>query len=335
MTKVIHKNNLIDEIVLENEDMSVHILNLGATIRNIYVKDNKNQFRDVVLGYDDVLDYMRYDGYLGACVGRVANRIKEGSFTLDGKTYHLPINNGPNSLHGGLKGFSYRLFDYTYDDYQVIFHYVSPDGQEGYPGTLDFYVAYSLEQTTLKVDYRATTTKTTLVNITNHSYFNLSGEASNIDEHYLQVKSSHYAPVDNDGLVTGEIADVDHTPFDFRKEKTIGEALHHDHEQIKIARGLDHPFIFDENHDQITLRSEKSGIIMTVSTTLPLAQIYSANYLDGRLGKNKKPMSSQTALCIETSYLPDSIHLEKDSPTILHAGDKFHASTSYTFTCED
>lgn len=334
MTKVIHKNNLIDEIILENKDMAVHILNLGATMRNIYVKGKDGQFRDVILGYDDVLDYMRYDGYLGACVGRVANRIKKGCFKLEGNTYHLPINNGPNAIHGGLKGFSYRLFDYTYNDHQVIFHYLSVDGEEGYPGTLDFYVTYCLDHTSLKVDYQATTTKATLVNITNHSYFNLSGEAASIDEHLLCVKASHYAHVDQNGLVTGEIADVAYTPFDFRQEKAIGEALHQDDEQIAIARGLDHPFIFDTDHDQVILHSKKSGIIMRVSTSYPLAQLYSANYLDGRLGKHQKEMKAQSALCIETSYLPDSIHLEKDSPTILTPDNTYHESTTYTFNCE-
>ncbi|BBH25510.1 aldose 1-epimerase [Intestinibaculum porci] len=334
MTKVIAHNNLIDEIILRNEEMEVHLLNLGATIKNIYVSDAQKHIRDVVLGYGDVFDYMRYDGYLGASVGRCANRIAKGRFTLDGKTYHLPINNGPHSLHGGLKGFSYRLFDYIYTNHQVTFHYLSPDGQEGYPGTLDVYVTYTLDKTTLTMDYQAVTSQTTLVNLTNHTYFNLDGIACPIDDHLLTVKASHYALVDGDGLVTGEIRDIHHTPFDFTKEKAIGEALHSDDPQIILARGLDHPFLFDDNHDQVILRSKASGITMKVSTSLPLAQIYSANYLDGRLGKHKYPMNAQSALCIETSYLPDSIHLEKDSPTILKPGESYQASTSYTFTHE-
>jgi aldose 1-epimerase len=332
MINVIHKNNLLDEIVLANEEMEVHVLNLGCTIKNIYVKDQEGHKRDVILGYDDVLDYMCYDGYLGACVGRVANRIKHGQFTLDDKTYHLPINNGPNAIHGGLKGFSYRLFDYTIDGDRLIFHYLSPDGEEGYPGTLDLYITYILEETTLKIDYKATTNKKTLINLTNHTYFNLEGKPGYVGDHLLKIKASKYACVDQDGLVTGEVKNVTHTPFDFRNEKPMKKALISNDPQIIIARGLDHPFLFDQNDDQVVLTSNESGITLTVSTSLPQAQIYTANYLDGRLGKHHEAMNKQNAVCIETQYMPDAIHLEEDPPVILSPEDVYHETTSYTFS---
>ena len=334
MINVIHKNNLIDEMVIKNEEMEVHVLNMGCTIKNIFVKDKEDKERDVVLGYDDVLDYMCYDGYLGACVGRVANRIRHGRFTLDGKDYQLPINNGPNAIHGGLKGFSYRLFDYTLGDDLVDFSYLSPDGEEGYPGELDLHVIYHLEGSKLTIDYYAKTNKKTLINLTNHSYFNLNGKASPVGDHLLKVKASRYACVDGDGLVTGEIKDVKNTPFDFTKEKAIKEALKQDDSQIKIARGLDHPFLFDDKKDQVSLYSKDSGIVMTVSTSLPQAQIYTANYLDGRIGKYHEAMNAQEAVCVETQYMPDAIHLEKDPSVILSPEETYHEMTSYNFTIQ-
>lgn len=332
MIDVIHKNNLIDEIVIKNEEMEVHVLNLGCTIKNIFVKDKEGSLRDVVLGYDDVFDYMRYDGYLGACVGRVANRIRHGHFTIDGEDYHLAINNGPNSLHGGLKGFSYRLFNYTLGDDQVTFSYLSPDGEEGYPGELNLQVIYRLEKTTLTIEYLANTNKKTLVNLTNHTYFNLNGHATYVGDHLLNMKASRYALVDADGLVTGEIKDVTDSPFDFRNTKAIVKALKAADTQIEIARGLDHPFLFDEKQDQVSLYSPESGIHLTVSTSLPQAQIYTANYLDNRIGKNQEPLPSQSAICIETQYMPDAIHLEKDPTVILSPEDHYHEMTSYNFT---
>lgn len=332
MIDVIHKNNLIDEIVIKNEEMEVHVLNLGCTIKNIYVKDKEGHFRDVVLGYDDVIDYMCYDGYLGACVGRVANRIRHGHFTIDGKDYQLAINNGPNSLHGGLKGFSYRLFNYSLAENQVTFSYLSPDGEEGYPGELNLQVIYRLEKTTLTIEYLANTNKKTLVNLTNHTYFNLNGHATYVGDHLLKMQASRYALVDTDGLVTGEMKDVTNSPFDFRNTKTIAEALQADDSQIEIAKGLDHPFLFDEKQDQVSLYSPDSGIHLSVSTSLPQAQIYTANYLDGRIGKYHESLPSQSAICIETQYMPDAIHLEKDPAVILSPEDHYHEMTSYNFT---
>ena len=204
-----HIDDRIDMIAMKNEQLEVVVSNYGCTIIKVIMADKNGHKDDVVLGYDDFTQYQTLDAYLGALVGRVANRIKKGEFTLHGQTYHLAVNNGPNHLHGGIKGFSYQVFDYTIqDDHTLVFHYLSPDGQEGYPGDLDLTVTYTLIGDTLKVHYQATSTADTLINITNHSYFNLSGHKENIYQHTLQIHASQFACVDSDGLTTGELKDV-------------------------------------------------------------------------------------------------------------------------------
>ncbi|OUC51162.1 galactose-1-epimerase [Eggerthia catenaformis] len=324
-------NNVLDEIILKNEYLEVHTLNLGCTITKILVKDKHHNLQDVVLGYDDYSDYLKYDGYLGALVGRVANRIGKGQFTLNNRQYHLAINNGPNTLHGGIHGFSYRLFNYEIEDDSVIFTYLSPDGEENFPGNLLMRTTYRLNKETLEISYQASGDQDTLINITNHSYFNLDGIPDKIDNHYLKIKSSVMAESDTNGLVTGTLTAVDGTPFDFRHETKIKDMIYQTNKQLEIGHGYDHPFIFDDSKDQVTLYSEKTGIELTVNTTYPLAQIYSANYLDGRIGKNNKPLNAGSALCIETQYMPDSIHLEEHSKTILKKGQLYDEKTSYTF----
>lgn len=326
-----HLDNHIDYLRLKNEYLEVVVTNYGCTILNVFVKDKNNQIQDVVLGYETIEEYQNYDAYLGALVGRVANRIGKGTFSLNGETYQLAINNGPNCLHGGIKGFSYQVFDYEIKDDQLIFHYVSPDGEENFPGTLDFYAIYQLIEDRLVVHYQANTDKDTLINITNHSYFNLSGHPCNIDQHYLRIASNQYAPVDQDGLTTGEIVSSTDSPFDFQEEKQIKEQIYRDHEQLMIAKGFDHPFIFNQKENQVTLYCQETGIELTVSTTLPQAQVYSANYLDGRLGKNGQPMNERAAICIETQNMPDSIHNEKEPTVILKKGDTYDETTSYRF----
>lgn len=322
-------DNKIDYIRLKNEHLEVVVTNFGCTILKVFVKDKNGDIQDVVLGYDTIEDYQNYDAYLGALVGRVANRIANGTFTLNNETYHLAINNGPNCLHGGIKGFSYQIFDYEIKDEQVVFHYISQDGEENFPGTLDFYAIYQLVDDRLVIHYKATTTKDTLINITNHSYFNLSGHPTNIDKHYLCIKSDKYALVNADGLTTGEIRNSKDTAFDFTEEKQIKELIYQKDEQLQLARGYDHPFIFNSKENQVSLYCKDTGIELIVSTTLPQAQIYSANYLDGRLGKNGKPMNARDAICIETQNMPDSIHNEENSTVILKKGEVYDEVTSY------
>ena len=332
MIEVIEKIGNIENLSLKNEEMEVVVLTFGCTIIKMIVEDKNGVKGDVVLGYDDFNQYQTLDAYLGALVGRVANRIGKGTFELNGETYHLPINNGPNSLHGGIKGFSYQIFDYEIlDDYTIKFTYHAKDGEEGYPGNMDFSATYHLEGTTLTISYHATSDKDTLINITNHSYFNLNGHASSVHNHVLKLSADEVGCVDDDGLYTGELLDVTNTPFDFRSEKLIGDCIKDNHPQLITARGYDHPFVFNTDKNQAELYSPETGIKLTVSTTYPSAQVYSANYLDGQLDKYGYTMHSQDALCIETSYLPDSIHKEENPKVILKANKKFKEETVYTF----
>lgn len=333
MIQVIEKiDDNIDLISMKNDQLEVVVSNYGCTIVKVMMKDKDGNVDDVVLGYDDFTSYQTLDACLGALIGRVANRIGRGEFTLNGKEYHLAINNGPNHIHGGIKGFCYCTFDYEIqDDKTIVFHYLSKDGEENYPGNLDFQAIYTLDGDTLIVHYKATTDQDTLINITNHSYFNLSGKKENIYQHFLQVKADQYACIDNDGLPTGEFRQVEGTAFDFRKGALIGERVDQDDEQLKIGKGFDHPFIFTEKENQVVLTHAASGRRLTVSTTLPGAQIYTANYLDGRLGKYGQHYDARDAVCIETQNLPDAIHIEKEPTTILRKGETYDETTSYKF----
>ena len=333
MIRILEKwTDQIHLIVLKSEELEVHVTNYGCTIVKVLMKDREGNVDDVVLGYDSLEEYQKHDGYLGALVGRVANRIKKGHFVLNGKAYQLAINNGPNHLHGGIKGFSMQTFDYEIlNDHSIAFTYYSKDGEENYPGNVKFRATYTLEKDTLKVNYEATTDQDTLMNITNHSYFNLSGKKENIMHHTLQVKADQFGAVDEDGLTTGNLIAVEGTPFDLNVPKYLEDCFNQTHEQLTIGRGFDHPFIFNRDHDQVILRDEKSGRELIVSTTLPGAQIYSANYLDGRLGKYGMHYYEKDGICIETQYFPDAIHLEKEPAVILKKGETYQAQTTYKF----
>lgn len=327
-----HIDDQIDLISMKNEQLEVVVSNYGCTIIKVIMADKNGHKDDVVLGYDDFTQYQTLDAYLGALVGRVANRIKAGQFSLNGQDYHLAVNNGPNHLHGGIKGFSYQVFDYTIEDEHTLkLHYLSKDGEEGYPGDLDLTVIYTLKDDTLTAHYQATSSADTLINITNHSYFNLSGHKENIYQHTLQIHASQFACVDSDGLTTGELKDVEGTPFDFRQPALIGERVEQDDEQLKIGKGLDHPFLFDTQSNQVILTHEPTGRQLIVSTTLPQAQIYTANYLDGRLGKYGERYYARDAVCIETQNMPDAIHLEEHPTTLLKKGETYDEITSYQF----
>ena len=327
-----HIDDQIDLISMKNEQLEVVVSNYGCTIIKVIMADKNGHKDDVVLGYDDFTQYQTLDAYLGALVGRVANRIKAGQFSLNGQDYHLAVNNGPNHLHGGIKGFSYQVFDYTIEDEHTLkLHYLSKDGEEGYPGDLDLTVIYTLKDDTLTAHYQATSSADTLINITNHSYFNLSGHKENIYQHTLQIHASQFACVDSDGLTTGELKDVEGTPFDFRQPALIGERVEQDDEQLKIGKGFDHPFLYDTQSNQVILTHEPTGRQLIVSTTLPQAQIYTANYLDGRLGKYGERYYARDAVCIETQNMPDAIHLEEHPTTLLKKGETYDEITSYQF----
>lgn len=317
---------------LANETIQAYITNYGGTILNIFVPDQNNQPTDCILGFETVYDYDKRDGtYLNACVGRVANRIANGTFTLNDIEYTLIQNNGPNTLHGGVEGFSYKIFDYKIENDQLQLHYTSPNLEEGFPGQLEFYVIYSLENNALKVEYQATTDQDTIANFTNHAYFNLNGTTSYVGNHTLQIQASHFGCVDSNGLYNGEIRPVENTPMDFQTSQTLDTCFHSQYDQLEIGHGLDHPFIFDAKENQVQLYSPKTGIELCVSTTYPLAQIYSANFLNGQKAKDGLYMQPKDAICIETQYMPDSIHKEENSKVILRKGELYKEVTLYKF----
>lgn len=323
------RNDGICVFLLKNDTNQVYVTNYGATLLAWLVIDTHHTLVDLVLGYETIEEYQTYDGYLGACLGRVANRIGQGKFSLNGKQYTLPINNGPNTLHGGTTGFSHQIFNWTIvNDSCVKFSLTSPDQDQGFPGTVQATITYTLENDTLRIHYEAQSDADTILNLSNHTYFNLDGSET-IEDHRLQIKADHIAPVDTDGLVTGEIEPVN-AIMDLKEEKPIKEILDSKDPQIQIAKGLDHPYIFNTTSDPIRLYSPKSGLELIVNTSYPQAQIYTANYLDGRAGKHKKPMQAQSAICLETQYMPNDINLDPHSKTILRKGEKYDEWTSFT-----
>lgn len=323
--------------------MEVAILTYGGIIQSIRVPDKNGTMADVVLGFDNIDDYVSKSPYFGAIVGRYANRIAKGEFALDGKTYHLAINNDPNSLHGGNKGFDKRIWTASNaSDTSLTLSYTSPDGEEGYPGTLDVSVTYSLnDKNELRLDYIATTDAKTVLNLSNHSYFNLAGEGSGtIEGHQLQLNASHYTPVDETLIPTGEIAPVSGTPFDFTAAKSIGQGIRDgSSDQILIAHGFDHNFVLDRPQgDQeslvqaATVTEPTTGRTLEITTTQPGVQFYSGNFLDGSFaGIGGEAYRQGDAFCLETQHFPDSPNQPDFPSTELSPGEEFRASTVYRF----
>ncbi len=320
-----------DFLILKNEFLEVWTLPTGCAIVKLLVKDKNSDIRDVVLGYDTEEEYENQDAYIGVVVGRVANRIEKGRYTINGKTYHVPINNGPNSLHGGIRGFSFRKFDWSIANEAIDYSYVSPDKEEGFNGNVEFHVIYSLEENALKMQYKAISDEDTVLNITNHSYFNLTGAPCDVTDHILTVHASKFAHVDEDGLVDGVIEDVEGTPFDFRTPTRVSEQIEKDNRQLVIGKGFDHPFIFDTDSDQVQLYDETTGIEMNVSTSYPVATIYTANYLVNLLGKDKHAMTRRSGICVETQFMSNDINLNENSQTILRKGEEYNEYTSFAF----
>ena len=318
---------------LKNGAMSAVILDYGCTIQALNAPDKNGNPVDVVLGYDTIAEYETNDAYLGAAIGRVGNRIAKGQFTLNGKDYTLAVNNGPNHLHGGLVGFDSVIWDAKVTEDQLIFTRLSPDGEEGYPGNLNVTIAYRLTENALELCYDAKTDADTLINLTNHSYFNLAGEGDVLD-HVLQVNADAFCEGDPDCLPTGRLLPVAGTPFDFTSPKKIGKDIGQDDIQLKNAGGYDHNVCLSDPAQVKTaaiLYCEKTGIEMTTTTTLPGMQVYSANFLTERSGKGGKKMGLRYALCLETQRYPDAIH-QPDFPSIVLTPEKdYHEVTTYTF----
>jgi aldose 1-epimerase len=328
---------------LKNEaGMEIYVTNFGARIVSIIVPAKDGAKYDVALGFDDLDGYLNNKSDFGAAIGRYGNRIAKGQFTLDGKKYQLPLNNGVNSLHGGPTGFQYQYFDIEQTDAQtLVCTYLSPDGDNGYPGNLAVKVTYKLAaENALEIAYEAETDKATVLNLTNHSYFNLSGNAENtILDHVLYLNADRTTPVDFTLIPTGEIAQVAGTPFDFTTPTAIGERIDADNEQIKFGMGYDHNFIFADGNTFETLAgkvvSPSNGIVMEIYTTEPAVQFYTGNFLDGTVfGKNGIGYQKRTGFCLETQHYPDSPNHPNFPSTTLRPGEKFESKTIYKFSVE-
>ncbi len=329
---------------LKNESgMSVKITDFGATVVSIIVPDKNGKSSDVTFGYDNVEGYINGTQFFGATIGRYANRIARGTFELDGKTYHLPINNGVNSLHGGPAGFYKRLWSAqpleTPEGPSLKLTYVSKDGEEGYPGELTATVSFTLtNDNALRIHYTATTTKPTVINLTNHSYFNLSGDPTKpILDEQLMINADYYTPVDSTQIPTGEIAKVAGTPMDFLKPTAIGSRIDEANEQLKIGHGYDLNWVLNDENGKVRkvagVDDPSSGRVLDVYTDQPGLQFYSGNFLDGsQIGKKGIAYKFRTALCLETQHYPDSPNEPKFPSTTLRPGQTYETTTVYKFS---
>ena len=323
--------------------VKVRIMNYGATIVSLEVPDRNGKLADVVLGFDKLEDYVADSPYFGCVVGRVGNRIANGKFQLDGETYTLAVNNGPNHLHGGLKGFDKQVWkaeiESKSDEPAVEFSYKSADGEEGYPGVLSCEVTYTLTRdNAVKIDYEVEANQATPKNITNHSYFNLAGQGSgDILDHVLTLQAPWTTPVDETLIPTGEITRVKGTPFDFTTPHAIGKRINADDEQIKFGGGYDHNFVFNHPYGVLSLvgsvYEQTSGREMKIFTTEPGVQFYSGNFLDGTLtGKGGKVYKHRYGFCLETQHFPDSPNQSHFPSTILKPGETYESTTIYQFS---
>lgn len=323
---------------IESGDIKLSVMEFGAAVVSLYVPDRDGYFRDVVCGYDSLKSYIESDGYQGAVVGRYANRISKGRFTLDGKQYVLCKNDGDNHLHGGRVGFSHNVWrSELIGENCVRFSYLSPDGEEGYPGNLSVSVEYTVCDGKVILTYRAQSDKNTVLNLTNHTYFNLSGyDSGKIFDHELYISANCYLPTDDGLIPTGEIRSVANTPFDFRAPKTIGRDFDLSQYDLKTAGGYDHCFVFentDFNEPKIEVYDKKSGRTMRAYTDLPCVQLYTGNFLTNKNCpfKNGYMQTPQSAFCLETQIMPDSMNHESFTNPVLKAGETYVKKTVFEF----
>ncbi|MBA4167007.1 MAG: galactose mutarotase [Chitinophagaceae bacterium] len=309
----------------------------GARLMSLFVPDKNGQSTNVVIGFDTPGEYAdSKEPYFGATIGRYGNRINNGKFMLEGKPYQITINNGKNMLHGGIKGFQSKQWNAAQpDDHTIVFTYLSKDGEEGFPGNLDVKVVYSLtDSNELKMEYTAATDKPTVVNLTNHAFFNLNGEGSGtILNHVLQINADKYIPVDTSLIPTGKLASVKGTPFDFTKPVAIGKRIDADNAQLKAGKGYDHNFVLNgkDMKKAATLVGDKSGIAMDIFTEEPGLQFYSGNFMQSKNKMRKGNDDFRTAVALETQHFPDSPNQPSYPSTELKPGGKYHTVTMYKF----
>jgi len=330
--------------VLTNEnEMRASITNYGGIVTSLMAPDRNGRFADVVLGFEDLDDYLAGHPYFGAIIGRYGNRIAYGTFTLDGQTYTLAQNNNGTHLHGGVTGFDKALWSAMPESHpdgpRLRLAHVSADGEEGYPGRLDVTVDYTLtHENELRIDYRATTDKATHINLTNHSYFSLTGlDDDDVLDHEVLINADHFIAVDNGLIPTGEYRGVDGTPMDFRKATPIGSRIDNDDKQLQFGNGYDHNWILNREDTGLNLAARvfepTTGRVMEVLTREPGVQFYTANFLDGSItGKGGRVYGRRCALCLETQHFPDSPNRPEFPTTVLRPGEVYETTTVYRFS---
>jgi len=327
---------------IENNGLKAAFTNYGGRLVGLWLKDKNGKLTDVVVGMNSVAGFQKAtEPYFGATIGRVGNRIAEGKFTLDGKKYQVPLNNGKNALHGGQKGFQYVVWDANKtDDHTLVLTYTSEDMQQGFPGKLEVKVTYSiLADKTLKMEYEATTDKTTIVNLTNHAFFNLNGEGSGtILNHQLQLFAKQYTPVDEGLIPNGKLVNVANTPFDFMEKHTIGERIEANDEQLKFGKGYDHNYVLIENkadkmNHAATITGDQSGITMDIYTSEPGIQFYSGNFMQSKnTFKSGAKDDFRTAFALETQHFPDAPNHPNFPSITLKPGQKYQTVSYYQFS---
>jgi aldose 1-epimerase len=336
--------DVLESFEIKNrKGMRVTILNYGATIANIEVPDREGKMADVLLGHDDLTKYIGGRFYFGATIGRVANRIAGGRFCLDGKEYHVTVNNNGNMLHGGSSGFDKKIWTsriiHDAVNPSVEMSLISPDGDEGFPGALQVKVTYVLtDDNDVHVLYNAVTDTPTVINLTNHAYFNLTGSsASTISDHVLTINASQFIPIDSRSIPLGTMATVENTPMDFRTPSVIGTHMNKRDGQLEFARGFDHTWVI-RNYSGVareaaTLFDPVSGRVMEVWTDQPGLQFYSGNYLDGTLrGKKGACYIARSGLCLECQHYPNSPNVETFPSVVLRPGEEYRQNTTYKFS---
>lgn len=323
-------------------DITMQVTNYGARVVSLWTPDREGRYEDIVLGYENIGRYLDNTGerFLGAVVGPYANRIAKGRFTLDGTEYTLPVNNNGQTLHGGLEGVDRVVWDVvSATDDKLVLHYLHPDGQEGFPGNLDIEMTYTLTpDNEFRIDYKATTDKPTVVNMSHHPFFNLKGEGNGtVLDNVLTINASYTTPVDSVLIPTGEIAPVEGTPFDFREPHTIGERIGADNGQLRNGGGYDHNWIIDRRTEKgieqaATVWEPASGRTVEVSTDQPGLQVYSGNFFDGTAtGKYGKPQRYRESLALETQKFPDSPNHDNFPSTVLRPGETYTQVCIYKF----
>ena len=329
-------NGLFTYTLTNTLGFEVSVTNYGGAVTSLKTPDREGNFGEIALGFESLDEYVHNPRYFGALIGRHANRIARGRFSLDGVEYQLPCNNGANHLHGGFKGFDKRVWGVRESEKTLHLTYFSKDGEESYPGNVAAAVDYTLHDNELRIDYRATTDRDTIVNLTNHSYFNLKGVGTILD-HQLTLNADSFTPVSRDLIPTGRISSVADTPMDFRKGKAIGAEISEDYDQLSFTGGYDHNFVLNDYdgslRSAVRLFEPSTGRVLEVLTTQPGMQFYSGNFLDGSIvGRNGVTYVKYAGLCLEPQHFPDAPNHSNFPSTVLRPGEKYTQTTVFRFS---